>query len=320
MRRAAGWEQDFFSVESMRVITDELQNGEFTTEATVKVWVGDQRSVHTAEGNGPVNAIDTALRAALAAALPGARPRPPRRLQGPHPRRRHGDRRGDPGAHRRHRRRALVDHHRGEQQHHRGVLAGAVRLDRLRPAPLGRGGVELQPPWPPHSSCPASPSTGRAPTHRRTTSPTVDADRPAELRAASPSGNQLGYQGPDQGYGLVLRRSVHGELWPQTGRVGGRRGARVPRRRAAPGVDLRPGAGHPRLHDRLHDLGLARSGSARRAAFRSAGGCSPVSPTRPTTTSRRRAIADQVPEATLRMSPKQVTDAYPDRWRELLAF
>ncbi len=65
MRKAAGWKQDFFSIESMRVITDELQNGEFTTEATVKVWVGDQRSVHTAEGNGPVNAIDTALRAAL---------------------------------------------------------------------------------------------------------------------------------------------------------------------------------------------------------------------------------------------------------------
>ena len=36
-----------------------------TTEATVKVWVGDHRSVHTAEGNGPVNAIDTALRLAL---------------------------------------------------------------------------------------------------------------------------------------------------------------------------------------------------------------------------------------------------------------
>ena len=40
MRRAAGWEQDFFRVESMRVITDELPNGEFTTEATVKAWVG----------------------------------------------------------------------------------------------------------------------------------------------------------------------------------------------------------------------------------------------------------------------------------------
>ena len=29
----------------MRVITDELPSGEFTTEATVKVWVGDERHV-----------------------------------------------------------------------------------------------------------------------------------------------------------------------------------------------------------------------------------------------------------------------------------
>jgi 2-isopropylmalate synthase len=70
MRRASGWEQEFFRVESMRVITDELPSGDFTTEATVKVWVGDQRSVSTAEGNGPVNAIDTALRTALNGAYP----------------------------------------------------------------------------------------------------------------------------------------------------------------------------------------------------------------------------------------------------------
>jgi 2-isopropylmalate synthase len=70
MRRAGGWEQSFFRVESMRVITDELPNGTFTTEATVKAWVGEQRHVHTAEGNGPVNAIDTALRTALSAAFP----------------------------------------------------------------------------------------------------------------------------------------------------------------------------------------------------------------------------------------------------------
>jgi 2-isopropylmalate synthase len=70
MRRAAGWEQDFFRVESMRVITDELATGDFTTEATVKVWVGDQRFVHTAEGNGPVNAIDSAMRAAVGGAFP----------------------------------------------------------------------------------------------------------------------------------------------------------------------------------------------------------------------------------------------------------
>ena len=74
MRRAAGWHQDFFKVESMRVITDETATGEFTTEATVKVWVGPEgqavRHVHTAEGNGPVNAIDTALRAAVTQAYP----------------------------------------------------------------------------------------------------------------------------------------------------------------------------------------------------------------------------------------------------------
>ncbi|MGZ7011130.1 MAG: citramalate synthase, partial [Ilumatobacteraceae bacterium] len=70
MRRAAGWQQDYFRVESMRVITDELSTGVFTTEATVKVWIGDQRHVHTSEGNGPVNAIDSAMRAAIGTAFP----------------------------------------------------------------------------------------------------------------------------------------------------------------------------------------------------------------------------------------------------------
>jgi 2-isopropylmalate synthase len=70
MRRAAGWSQPYFRVESMRVITDELPSGDFTTEATVKVWVGEERHVSTAEGNGPVNAIDQALRAALLPAYP----------------------------------------------------------------------------------------------------------------------------------------------------------------------------------------------------------------------------------------------------------
>ncbi len=70
MRKAAGWTHDFFTVESMRVITDELPSGQFTTEATVKVWVGEQRSVCVAEGNGPVNAIDQALRSALGGHFP----------------------------------------------------------------------------------------------------------------------------------------------------------------------------------------------------------------------------------------------------------
>ena len=74
MRRAAGVVPEFFRVESMRVITDELPGGEFTTEATVKVWVGEgddaERGVWVAEGNGPVNAIDSALRKAIGAVLP----------------------------------------------------------------------------------------------------------------------------------------------------------------------------------------------------------------------------------------------------------
>ncbi len=71
MRRAAGVVPEFFRVESMRVITDELPGGVFNTEATVKVWVGDgddaERGVWVAEGNGPVNAIDSALRKAIGA-------------------------------------------------------------------------------------------------------------------------------------------------------------------------------------------------------------------------------------------------------------
>ena len=69
MRRATGWQHDFFHVESMRFITDELSDA-FNSEATVKVWVGDERFVHTAEGNGPVNAIDTAFRRAVGGAYP----------------------------------------------------------------------------------------------------------------------------------------------------------------------------------------------------------------------------------------------------------
>jgi 2-isopropylmalate synthase len=36
-----------------------------TTEATIKVHVDGERTIATAEGNGPVNALDTALRTAL---------------------------------------------------------------------------------------------------------------------------------------------------------------------------------------------------------------------------------------------------------------
>jgi 2-isopropylmalate synthase len=92
MRAAAGARggrfNDLFRIESFRVITDWRAReagiapgrdgdgrdslvhpwsspGELTTEATVKAHVGEERVVATAEGNGPVNALDAALRLAI---------------------------------------------------------------------------------------------------------------------------------------------------------------------------------------------------------------------------------------------------------------
>jgi 2-isopropylmalate synthase len=69
MRRATGWRQPWFSVESFRVITDdrdgEIAGNVLSTEATIKVHVGGERIVATAEGNGPVHALDAVLRTAL---------------------------------------------------------------------------------------------------------------------------------------------------------------------------------------------------------------------------------------------------------------
>jgi len=72
MRRAGGWEQSWFEVESFRVITDDddPSSTETTvTEATLKVHVDGRRVIATAEGNGPVNALDGALRAAIGDAI-----------------------------------------------------------------------------------------------------------------------------------------------------------------------------------------------------------------------------------------------------------
>jgi 2-isopropylmalate synthase len=58
------------TVESWRVITDAREGGEATSEATVKLTAGGERYVATGEGNGPVNALDHALRLALARVYP----------------------------------------------------------------------------------------------------------------------------------------------------------------------------------------------------------------------------------------------------------
>ena len=54
-----------FTLDSYRVLVEHREDGTVVSEATVKLWVGDQRMIATAEGNGPVNALDEALRGAL---------------------------------------------------------------------------------------------------------------------------------------------------------------------------------------------------------------------------------------------------------------
>ncbi len=80
MRAAAGWEHDFWRVESFKVVMAHRGRAEAAawtsgdvevdTEAIVKVWVDDERLVGIGEGNGPVNALDTALRSVLSARYP----------------------------------------------------------------------------------------------------------------------------------------------------------------------------------------------------------------------------------------------------------
>ncbi len=65
IRRETGDYQPLFRLESWRVIAEKRADGRVETEATVKLWVGNQRFVRTAEGNGPVHALDQALRAAI---------------------------------------------------------------------------------------------------------------------------------------------------------------------------------------------------------------------------------------------------------------
>jgi 2-isopropylmalate synthase len=59
-----------FTLESYRVIIDHLPNGSVVAEATVKLLVGGARVIATEEGNGPVHALDAALRRALRPHVP----------------------------------------------------------------------------------------------------------------------------------------------------------------------------------------------------------------------------------------------------------
>jgi 2-isopropylmalate synthase len=70
IRRHDGWRQPFFGVESYRVHVEQRDGEEPLAEATVKVRAGGTRHIESAEGHGPVGALDNALRKALSNEYP----------------------------------------------------------------------------------------------------------------------------------------------------------------------------------------------------------------------------------------------------------
>ena len=80
----------YFTVHSWRVFTQSTHGQETDTECTVRLTAKGQSQRVVGEGNGPVNALDHAVRNALLPAYPASREIRADRLQGPDPRPGHG--------------------------------------------------------------------------------------------------------------------------------------------------------------------------------------------------------------------------------------
>lgn len=72
LRDAYGDSTDIFTVDAMKIMVERAA-GAVVTEAIVKITVGGEQVYTVAEGNGPVNALDNALRKALEQFYPGIR-------------------------------------------------------------------------------------------------------------------------------------------------------------------------------------------------------------------------------------------------------
>lgn len=70
LRRVAGEYEPLFRLEGFRVLTEMREDGTVETEATLRIWVDGERHLCVAEGNGPVNALDQALRSAITSHYP----------------------------------------------------------------------------------------------------------------------------------------------------------------------------------------------------------------------------------------------------------
>jgi len=61
---------EFFNLKGFRILVEKDESGDVRSEATIRVLVGDVMEHAAAEGNGPVNALDNALRKSLAPFFP----------------------------------------------------------------------------------------------------------------------------------------------------------------------------------------------------------------------------------------------------------
>lgn len=140
-------------------------------------------------------------------------------------------------------------------------------------------------------------------------------DRPAEIVGFQPQGEQLGYQGPDQGFAIKIANGFTDRLQLQPGE----HAADVIK--GCLGIGLRRASLFSRAPV-VHDLTIA---------FTIWGYLDPSPPAELVAArgplfaglghghySEGRAITDMVPEATLQMNPQQVSAAYPSGWRGLV--
>ncbi len=140
-------------------------------------------------------------------------------------------------------------------------------------------------------------------------------DRPAQVDGRQPAGPLLGYQGPDQGYGLVIAKRFRERLQLQPGESADDAVA------GCLGIALRRASLFGRAPV-VHDFTIAFTVwgfldanppaalvEARRHRFAEVAFVHHYA--------ERRALADAVPEATLRSTPDDVKRRYPGAWREL---
>ena len=147
-RRMLGSVPKFFDVSYFDVKVEQRgQNGgaEILTTAVVKVKIGDETLINAAEGNGPVNALDVALRKDLGKYQKYIQGLQSDRLSRTHPQWRNRSRDACPDRKRRRERRAL-GHHRRVAKHHRCLISGADGFHHLQAGEVGRAGVKLFPP------------------------------------------------------------------------------------------------------------------------------------------------------------------------------